>query len=195
MSLAGLIHRITFAGNEHKSTLLWRKRTDSMVAIVTGPSFPYWLCLFHSWKWTVMVKLRLWILHTLPLCLGFLLAVTSESSPAWKAFEGREELLRRIWILREHFTWPQPGPQHGGQCQFCSQICCLVQNSLTKVKQINQWGLVGFLCLERKEVSITRYFLAASSETLVCYALATARDKQLMRKRNKYGELCTGGGF
>lgn len=114
-----------------------------------------------------------------------------ESPAAWKACEGREKLSRRIWVLGEHFTWPQPGSQHGGQRHSCSQICCQVQNCLTKAEQMDQWGLVAFLHLECKEVSITRYFLATSSETLECCALVTARDKQLMRKRNnKDGGLC-----
>lgn len=42
--------------NEHRSTVLWRERINCMAAVVTGPSFPYWLCPFHSWKWTVVVK-------------------------------------------------------------------------------------------------------------------------------------------
>lgn len=36
--------------------MLWRERTNCMVAVVKGPSFPYRLCPFHSWKWTVVVK-------------------------------------------------------------------------------------------------------------------------------------------
>lgn len=37
-----------------------------------------------------------------------------------------------------------------------------------------------------------RYFLAASSEILEHYVVATAWDKELRRKRSKYGGLCTG---
>lgn len=36
--------------------MLWRERTNGAVAVVTGPSFPYWLCPFHSWKWTVVMN-------------------------------------------------------------------------------------------------------------------------------------------
>lgn len=50
---------------------------------------------------------------------------------------------------------------------------------------MDQWGLVGFLHLELKEVSMARYFSAASSETLECYGFATAKDKQLMTKKTK----------
>lgn len=45
----------------------------------------------------------------------------------------------------------------------CSQIYCQVQNCVTKVEQMDQWGLVGFLHLKCKEVFIMRYFLAVSN--------------------------------
>ena len=118
----------------------------------------------------------------LPACSE--LGVVSCVGGQWKACEGREKLSRSIRLLGKHLTWPRPGPQHSGQCYFCSRICCQVQNCLTKVEQMEQRGLVGFLHWACKEVSITRYFLATSSETLECYALFTARDKQLMRRRS-----------
>ena len=169
--------------------MLWRERTNSMLAVVTGPSFPYWLCPFHSRERTVVVKWD-WFLHMLPPPLGFLLAVSSAVSAAWRA-SGRhvkeersfQEVLS-IRVLGKHFAWPPPGPQHSNQCHSCSWICCQVQNCLTKVEEMEQRGLVGFLHWEHKEVSITKYFLATFGGVLERYSLLTARVKLLMRKRS-----------
>lgn len=118
----------------------------------------------------------------LPACSE--LGVFSCVEGQWKAHEGRKKLSRSYWILEKHFTWPRPGPQRSGQCHSCSRICCQVQNSLAEVEQMMRWVLVGFLQQKHKEVSITRYFLAALSGTLERYVLVTAREKQLMRKRS-----------
>lgn len=83
--------------------MLWRERINSMVAVVTGLSFPYWLCLFHSWKWTVVVKLRLWILHTLPLCLGFLLAVELRVACCVEGIWRKREAFKKDLSTRRAF--------------------------------------------------------------------------------------------
>lgn len=103
MSLAGLLHRNNY---------LCRKLTQihnalegkDKTAFVTGLSFPSWLCLFHSWKWTVVVKLRLWILHTssvlgLPACSD--LRVISCMEGMWRKREAFKKDLstRRAFHL------------------------------------------------------------------------------------------------
>lgn len=49
----------------------------------------------------------------------------------------REKLSRSIRALGKHFTWPQPGLQHSGQCHSCSWICCQVQNCW---QRLNRWS-------------------------------------------------------
>lgn len=77
-----------------------------MLAVVTGPSFPCWLCPFHSWKRTVVVK---WdcgfytdFLLILASGLQWAQSCLMHGGSAWGT-RGRGEALEKYWGTRKGF--------------------------------------------------------------------------------------------
>lgn len=86
--------------NTDNTTTLWRERPNSMVAVVIGPSFPCWLCPFHSWKWTVVVKwdsgFYIYFLRAWASCLQWARSLLLRGGPvegAWRKKEAFKKLL------------------------------------------------------------------------------------------------------
>lgn len=174
-----LIETVIFEENTHKLTA-FKKGDKQHVSCGDWAQLPLLTLPFSFMKTDSSCEVRLWILHRLPPRFGFLLAVSSELSRVESQCEAREgegKLSRNIGVQGRGFTCPRPGPQKNARGHSWSQICYQVRKCLTKVEQMGQPALVCFLHWERKAISITRYFLIASSETFVFCALIACKGK------------------
>lgn len=139
MSLAGLIHRNSY---------LWRKWIQFHDALKiqdkqhggshVRAQLPLLTLPISFMKMDSGGEVRLWILHILPLHLGFLLTVSSEMCTAWRD-SGRHtkgEAFKKYSSITKAFLLASTRSL-AQQCHSCSWICCQVQNCWQK---LNRWG-------------------------------------------------------
>lgn len=155
--------------------MFWRERINCMAAVVTGPSFPYWLCPFHSWKWTVVVKrdsgFYTDFLHAWASCSQWARGHLLCGGPVEGTWKNREAFKKYLSIRKAfHLASARSSAQRS--------VSLLLMNWLRGPELFNRSGTDGamrfswFPAPGIQGGSITRYFLATSSETRVlrfCY--------------------------